>query len=240
MAADRPEGLDVAGQGGGLGHLRGPHRPVHPAPRGISYFLVDMTSPGVTVRPLREMTGDALFNEVFLDDVLVPDDLVVGEVATAGGWPGPRWPTSACRCRGPGRSAAARRNCWRCCAGWARGPAGLLGAGRAAGGRGARDRRARHAGHAEAAVRDRAGRHRQRPQAARHAPRAARSRSCAGPCRARKARWRSASAGPAQVLLTRALTIGGGTTDIQLNIIGERHARPAPRPRAATPASPPG
>src|SRR5215475_14350078 len=52
------------------------------APRhdGISYFLVDMTSPGVQVRPLREMTGDSLFNEVFLDEVFVPDDLVVGGV----------------------------------------------------------------------------------------------------------------------------------------------------------------
>ncbi len=39
-----------------------------------------MASPGVQVRPLREMTGDALFNEVFLDEVFVPDDLVVGGV----------------------------------------------------------------------------------------------------------------------------------------------------------------
>jgi 3-oxochol-4-en-24-oyl-CoA dehydrogenase len=56
------------------------------APRhdGISYFLVDMASPGITVRPLKEMTGDSLFNEVFLDDVFVPDDLAVGEVN--GGW----------------------------------------------------------------------------------------------------------------------------------------------------------
>jgi alkylation response protein AidB-like acyl-CoA dehydrogenase len=52
------------------------------APRhaGITYFLVQMASPGVTVRPLRELTGDAIFNEVFLDDVFVPDDLVVGKV----------------------------------------------------------------------------------------------------------------------------------------------------------------
>ena len=51
---------------------------------GITYFLVNMKSPGVSVRPLREMTGDALFNEVFLDGVEVPDDLVVGEVGD--GW----------------------------------------------------------------------------------------------------------------------------------------------------------
>jgi len=56
------------------------------APRhdGITYFLVDMSAPGVEVRPLREITGDSLFNQVFLDDVFVPDDCVVGEVN--GGW----------------------------------------------------------------------------------------------------------------------------------------------------------
>ncbi|MCW2753790.1 MAG: acyl-CoA dehydrogenase domain protein [Marmoricola sp.] len=51
---------------------------------GITYFLVDMKSSGIEVRPLRELTGEALFNEVFLDDVFVPDDCVVGEVN--GGW----------------------------------------------------------------------------------------------------------------------------------------------------------
>jgi alkylation response protein AidB-like acyl-CoA dehydrogenase len=47
---------------------------------GISYFLVDMHSPGIEVRPLREITGDSLFNEVFLDEVFVPDECVVGEI----------------------------------------------------------------------------------------------------------------------------------------------------------------
>lgn len=54
--------------------------PDAPKHKGITYFLIDMTSPGLVVRPLREITGDELFNEVFLDDVFVPDEMVVGEV----------------------------------------------------------------------------------------------------------------------------------------------------------------
>ncbi|MEJ6538395.1 MAG: acyl-CoA dehydrogenase [Mycobacterium sp.] len=47
---------------------------------GISYFLLDMSSEGVEVKPLRELTGNALFNTVFIDDVFVPDNRVLGEV----------------------------------------------------------------------------------------------------------------------------------------------------------------
>lgn len=47
---------------------------------GISYFLLDMKSEGVTVSPLRELTGGAMFNTVYIDDVFVPDELVLGEV----------------------------------------------------------------------------------------------------------------------------------------------------------------
>src|SRR5215217_4931216 len=54
--------------------------PSAPKHNGITYFLLDMRSEGVEVKPLRELTGNAMFNTVFIDDVFVPDDLVLGEV----------------------------------------------------------------------------------------------------------------------------------------------------------------
>ncbi len=58
--------------------------PAAPRYRGLTYLLVDMHSPGVKVRPLRQMTGDADFNEIFFTDVEVPVTNVVGEIG--GGW----------------------------------------------------------------------------------------------------------------------------------------------------------
>jgi alkylation response protein AidB-like acyl-CoA dehydrogenase len=65
-------GILLARTGGGERH------------KGITYFLVPMSAPGVTVRPLSHMLGEPEFNEVFLDDVFLPDSAVVGEVD--GGW----------------------------------------------------------------------------------------------------------------------------------------------------------
>ena len=58
--------------------------PGAPKHRGITAFVLDMSLPGVTVRPLRQMTGGAEFNEVFLDDVRIPDSHRLGEVGA--GW----------------------------------------------------------------------------------------------------------------------------------------------------------
>ena len=64
MDPQRPEGLDA-------------DAPKH---KGLTGFVVDMHAPGVEVRPLRQMTGGASFNEVFFADVRVPDDHRLGDV----------------------------------------------------------------------------------------------------------------------------------------------------------------
>jgi alkylation response protein AidB-like acyl-CoA dehydrogenase len=52
--------------------------PDQPKHKGLSYFIVDMKAPGVEVRPLKQITGDAEFNEVFFTDVRIPDSMRLG------------------------------------------------------------------------------------------------------------------------------------------------------------------
>jgi len=55
-----------------------------PKHKGITYFLLDMDQPSVDVRPLRQLTGEAEFNEIFMEEAEVPEENIVGEVG--GGW----------------------------------------------------------------------------------------------------------------------------------------------------------
>lgn len=67
------------GQHANLGYLLARTDPDVDKHAGITAFVLDMTSPGVDVRPLREITGTSDFNEVFLDGVVVPAENVIGE-----------------------------------------------------------------------------------------------------------------------------------------------------------------
>src|SRR5579875_1795986 len=210
--------------------------PAEPRHDGISYFLVDMSTPGIEVRPLREMTGDELFNQVFLDDVFVPDDCVVGEIN--GGWKVARstlanervslsqsWTSGfgvselldVVAGRDPGLAEDPEQVGRLVCGGHALDVLGLRVTLRQLSGT--------EPG-ATASVRKLLG--------MRHAQEVteccwslAGAQAALGP--GREAGWRAgegtddqARHWAKQVLLTRALTIGGGTTDIQLNIIAER------------------
>ncbi|MFF4950140.1 acyl-CoA dehydrogenase [Streptomyces chattanoogensis] len=73
-----------AARSAGHGILLARTNPDAPKHKGLTFFVVDMKTPGIDVRPLKEITGDALFGEVYFDDVLLPADAVVGEVDN--GW----------------------------------------------------------------------------------------------------------------------------------------------------------
>ena len=203
------------------------------APRhgGISYFLVDMRSAGIEVRPLREMTGDELFNQVFLDNVFVPDDCVVGEIN--GGWRIARTTLA--------NERVSLSQSWTFRSGVpellevaatpSQAPLGAVGSlvcdGRAIDLLGLRVTLKRLSGTepgATGSVRKLLGMRNVQQIAelcwAMSGPSGALA-AAPGPSvdpagQPNGAQWAR------EVLLTRALTIGGGTTDIQLNIIGER------------------
>src|SRR5215211_2123038 len=72
------------GQHADMGYLLARTNPTAPKHRGITAFALDMRTPGVDVRPLREITGTTDFNEVFFDSVRIPAENVIGEVDN--GW----------------------------------------------------------------------------------------------------------------------------------------------------------
>lgn len=189
-----------------------------PRSRGISCFVVDLRDPGVDVRPLRQLTGDARFNEVFLDDVLVPADALLG--ASGQGWDAVQLCLAAERRAmstmtfadgGFDRLLAAAR-------GWERPDDGLLArlGARVADERAVRSMTgptARRSAPADPTVRKLVTmRHRQ--ESAELGLEALGPSGCAAGDDA--AHWRHA------YLDGRGLTIGGGTTEILKNVVAER------------------
>jgi 3-oxochol-4-en-24-oyl-CoA dehydrogenase len=205
--------------------------PAAPKHDGITYFLVNMSSPGVEVRPLREITGDSFFNQVFLDDVFVPDDCVVGDVNA--GWRVARTTlanerVSLSQTWTFGSGVAELLQVARVAAGSAHARVGeLVCAAHAIDLLGLRVTLKQLSGTepgATGSVRKLLGmRHAQEIAElcfALSGPGGALGGAGGAPVTAsgepNGAQWAR------QVLMTQALTIGGGTTDIQLNIIGER------------------
>lgn len=79
--------------------------PTAPKHRGLTFFLLDMHAPGVTVRPLRQMTGGAEFNETFMDNVRIHKSMQVGKEAAAFMWQWARLSSSGL--------ASARQSAWK-------------------------------------------------------------------------------------------------------------------------------
>jgi alkylation response protein AidB-like acyl-CoA dehydrogenase len=205
--------------------------PAAPKHDGITYFLVDMFSPGVEVRPLREITGDSFFNQVFLDGVFVPDDCVVGDVN--GGWRVARTTLA--------NERVSLSQTWT----FGSGVAELLQVAKAAAGSSfAQVGTLVCAGHAidllglRVTLKQLSGTEPGATGSVRKLLGMEHAQQIAELCFAMSGTGGalggpggppvSGSGGPngpqwaRQVLVTQALTIGGGTTDIQLNIIGER------------------
>ncbi|HET9896657.1 MAG TPA: acyl-CoA dehydrogenase [Streptosporangiaceae bacterium] len=190
--------------------------PAAPKHKGITYFLVPMKSAGIEIRPLREMTGRQMFSEVFLDEVFVPGNCVVGQpgdgwriarttlaterVAMVGGLSEELEALLAAAARGGANSDPVA--------------ADQLGARLAEGlALAAMDDRANAGGSASPSVRKLLGvAHRQ----------AIAETALAGCGPAGAAADGAAGAAVAEFLLTRCLSIAGGTTQILLNLVAER------------------
>jgi alkylation response protein AidB-like acyl-CoA dehydrogenase len=217
-----------------------PDKPKHD---GISYFLVDMSAPGIDVRPLTEMTGEKLFNEVFFDGVFVPDDCVLGEVNA--GWKVARNTLANERVSlsSGGTAGLSTKELLDTAASTAASTAAASPDGDAAAGDGLDAAQREHIGRllcegqsigmlalrvtlrqlrgsdpgAASSVRKLLG-----MEHAQHI-----AEACWSLLGARGATGGGATGGPEgwwgrMVLATRAMTIYGGTTEVQLNIIGER------------------